>query len=86
MRCTDPGALRSEPHLAPVLLRCAYTFQLLNSPESPNWQRHLVGAKRLVQARGPYRFQEELDSAILLSMCGPFVSLQKPEGYSAAAS
>ncbi len=50
-------------------------LQLLNSPNGELWGRHVAGASRLIQLRGPARFTSEFDRALLLALGYPIVRL-----------
>ncbi|KAK8023196.1 hypothetical protein PG991_007077 [Apiospora marii] len=48
-------------------------YELLESQRSHAWERHIAGAARLVQMRGPMRFLTPYDMSLLFSLMGPLV-------------
>ncbi|KAK8069859.1 hypothetical protein PG994_006475 [Apiospora phragmitis] len=57
--------------LCTVELLCLY--ELLESKRSHAWERHIAGAARLIQMRGPMRFLTPYDMSLLFSLMGPLV-------------
>lgn len=50
--------------------------QALNGDSGGNfWIRHAIGASKLIQARGPGRFETDFEKALFLAHIGPTVSL-----------
>jgi hypothetical protein len=47
---------------------------LTKNPNSDTWARHVNGAARLIQVRGPKRFDTEFERALFLAHVGPTVS------------
>ncbi|KAK7943632.1 uncharacterized protein PG986_012745 [Apiospora aurea] len=57
--------------LCTVELLCLY--ELLEAQRSHAWERHIAGAARLIQMRGPMRFLSPYDMSLLFSLMGPLV-------------
>ncbi|KAK7975849.1 hypothetical protein PG989_014312 [Apiospora arundinis] len=48
-------------------------YELLESQRSHAWERHIAGAARLIQMRGPMRFLSAYEMSLLFSLMGPLV-------------
>ncbi|KAK8115928.1 hypothetical protein PG984_012430 [Apiospora sp. TS-2023a] len=48
-------------------------YELLEFQRSHAWERHIAGAARLIQMRGPMRFLSAYDMSLLFSLMGPLV-------------
>ncbi|KAK8085371.1 hypothetical protein PG997_006642 [Apiospora hydei] len=61
--------------LCTVELLCLYEVSgaLLEAQRSHAWERHIAGAARLIQMRGPMRFLSAYDMSLLFSLMGPLV-------------
>ncbi|KAI8623991.1 hypothetical protein F5Y19DRAFT_456424 [Xylariaceae sp. FL1651] len=68
----DPGGAWKNPDVL-CATQILSIFEVLRPSHAQAWSQHIIGASRLIYARGPSGFTSDFEKSLFLTWTGPFV-------------